>query len=215
MEASRRRGCKSRTQKEIQLTPRRRRRSEPLSKHENEIPPDVPAIPAAQPEPEPDEARDKENTDWDSTPGNPFWNSVVAESLSQLESSQPRTAEADESALDKVFERVLLPRKVKRLKEQIKKMNLKRIPALKERDVKILAVIQAGSKGMQYCREVQNAGVKPHRAWIKDSCPGTYPGAYLEPKWRQRINDEKSKIRRKAELAHYPASKSSPRSKPA
>jgi hypothetical protein len=70
---------------------------------------------------------------------------------------------------------------------------------LTERERKILVVIRLRSKGMQYCRELENAGIRPRKtgAW-KDS-PGTYPTAYQagEP-WRHRIQDEKSKIGRKA-----------------
>jgi hypothetical protein len=70
---------------------------------------------------------------------------------------------------------------------------------LTAREKKIWEVIQRRSRGMQYCRELASAGVKPRRKWIEqEMCPSTYTGAYQNPLWRQRINDEKTKIRRKA-----------------
>jgi hypothetical protein len=76
--------------------------------------------------------------------------------------------------------------------------NLK--PVLTKREEKIWGVIQANSKGAQYCRELHNANLKPRRSWIEQGCPGTYPAAANDRKWLQRIQDEKSKVRRKAEL---------------
>jgi hypothetical protein len=73
---------------------------------------------------------------------------------------------------------------------------------LTERENKIYKVICRNSKGMQYCRELDAAAIKPRRGKSWQGCPGTYAGAYLvgDP-WRHRIQDEKTKIRRKAELA--------------
>jgi hypothetical protein len=63
-------------------------------------------------------------------------------------------------------------------------------------------IIQRGLRGQTYCREVDRAGARPRKEWILDGCPGTYQGAYLlgQP-WKKRIQDEKSRIQRKAELA--------------
>ena len=190
--------------KEIQLTARRIQLPESLRKRAKKALPDVPPVLGVEKEELSPEAMTKEEIAREvSAPRRSFLEAVAAECATQGNPSQPKlTAGEDERMWDKAFERVLLPPKVKRLEEQIKTMNLKRTPTLTAREEKIYRVIQAGSKGAQYCREVHNAGVKPHRAWLEDDCPGTYPAAYLDSnKWRQRINDEKSKIRRKAELA--------------
>jgi hypothetical protein len=72
---------------------------------------------------------------------------------------------------------------------------------LTDRERKILGVIQRGSKGMAYCREVDNAGVRPPRKGVWENGPATYRGAYKEGRsWRHRIQDEKFKIHRKAQL---------------
>ena len=89
---------------------------------------------------------------------------------------------------------------------------------LTEREQKIWEVIQRGQTGRQYCREVDNAGVRPRRTGPWKDGPGTYLGAYDEGgRWRQMVQDEKSKIRQKAEQLekHSPASKNSPIGSPA
>jgi hypothetical protein len=91
---------------------------------------------------------------------------------------------------------------------------------LTDHEQKLWSVIQRGLKGPTYCREVHNAGARPRKEWISDGCPGTYPGAYLQGQpWTKRIQDEKSKVRHKAELAglanHSLASKSWASIKPA
>lgn len=75
--------------------------------------------------------------------------------------------------------------------------------SLTRRDLKILQIIKQGSEGAQYLRELHVAGLRPRKGWIQRGCPGTYAGIATEsdPKWLQRAQDEKSKIRRKAELA--------------
>jgi hypothetical protein len=73
---------------------------------------------------------------------------------------------------------------------------------LTQRERKIWDVISRGPKGLEYCRELHNAGLKPRRSKSWAGCPGTYPAAYQGGNpWRHRIQDEKSKIRRKAKLA--------------
>jgi len=132
--------------------------------------------------------------------GKMFWDSAVAGFLGPAESTRPTfSAEEEEKILEKAFQQVFLPRKVDRLQEQINLLNLKHTPVLTEHEKKVWDVIRRGSRGAEYCQELHAAGVRPRRSW-KD-CPGTYPAAYLDCRWRQRINDEKSKIRRKAELA--------------
>jgi hypothetical protein len=77
-----------------------------------------------------------------------------------------------------------------------------KLKPLSEREGKIWAVIRQGSKGLQYCRELDRVGVKPRKSGTWKGCPGTYPAAYqMGDPWRHRIQDEKSKLRRKAELA--------------
>jgi hypothetical protein len=73
-------------------------------------------------------------------------------------------------------------------------------PKLTERETKIAAVIHRGSKAIQYCRELENAGIRPRKIGAWKGAPGTYPAAYQagEP-WRHRIQDEKAKIKRKAD----------------
>ncbi len=81
---------------------------------------------------------------------------------------------------------------------------------LRPREQTIWDVIQRGLKGLQYCRELEAAGIRPKRVGSWKGSPSTYPAAYQagEP-YRHRVQDEKSKIRRKGELANNsPASKS-------
>jgi hypothetical protein len=74
---------------------------------------------------------------------------------------------------------------------------------LNKREQKIWEVVQRGLKGAQYCRELHNADVRPRKSWTDRDCPGTYPSAYLEVRWRQMVQDEKTKISRKAKLANH------------
>jgi hypothetical protein len=73
---------------------------------------------------------------------------------------------------------------------------------LTERERKMWEVISRGVKGLQYCRELQQEGIGPRRTGSWRGAPSTYPAAYKagEP-WRHRIQDEKSKIKYKAQLA--------------
>jgi hypothetical protein len=93
----------------------------------------------------------------------------------------------------------------------------KQLVQLSEREQKIWRVAQQGSRGLQYCRELEAAHIKPRKKGVWKDCPASYPAAYQQGKpWRHRIQDEKYKIRRKAELAkNSPASKSMPVPKPA
>ena len=74
---------------------------------------------------------------------------------------------------------------------------------LTEREKKIWVVIQRGSEGPEYCRELDNAGIEPLRSGVWKDCPSRkYASVYREGElWTHRIQDEKSKVRRKAELA--------------
>ncbi len=75
---------------------------------------------------------------------------------------------------------------------------------LTDREKRIWEVIQRGPEGLTYCRELDNAHVAPLRNGIWKHCPQRYTAAYkLGSPWTHRIQDEKSKIRRKAELAGH------------
>lgn len=76
------------------------------------------------------------------------------------------------------------------------------IVKLTDREKKILAVIERGTSGRQYCRELDNAGIAPLRSGVWKDGPRKYLAAYdLGQPWRHRIEDEKSKIRCKAKKA--------------
>ena len=73
---------------------------------------------------------------------------------------------------------------------------------LTDRESNILDVIQRGSRGLAYCRELDNAHIGTRREGVWRGAPSTYAAAYRVGKpWRHRIQDEKSKINRKAKLA--------------
>jgi hypothetical protein len=73
---------------------------------------------------------------------------------------------------------------------------------LTDREKKIWEVIQRGAKGLLYCRELDNANITPPRVGVWKDGPRKYAAAYgLKGHWRHRIEDEKSKIRRKAQKA--------------
>jgi hypothetical protein len=79
---------------------------------------------------------------------------------------------------------------------------LRIVVKLTAREEKIWRVIQRGVEGAAYCRELHRARVKPRKFWLSEDCPSTYPEAYREGvPWRKRIQDEKSRIKSKAELA--------------
>ena len=189
---------------------RRVRRHASLHKRTSETPPDASPTPTTQPNSQSQEAINENKVARDDNgPKRSFWESVTDDALTQIKPSESGlTAEEDDRIWDRAFERALLPRKLKRQGEEIKKLKkqmntpqLTRTPVLTEHEKNIWKVIQRGSKGLAYCRELENAGVKPRRTGSWKGCPGTYPAAYQggEP-WRHRIQDEKSKIRRKAKL---------------
>ena len=91
---------------------------------------------------------------------------------------------------------------------------------LTDREKKLWDVIRRGARGLQYCRELDKARIAPLRRGAWKDCPRKYESAYLQGEpWRHRIQDEKSKVRRKAEGAGLGedslASKSVPSAKPA
>jgi hypothetical protein len=72
--------------------------------------------------------------------------------------------------------------------------------ALTEREEKIWEVIRRGSKGRQYCRELDSANIAPRRDGVWKEGPRKYEAAYhLGSPWRHRIEDEKAKIRSKTQ----------------
>lgn len=73
-------------------------------------------------------------------------------------------------------------------------------PQLSDRENRIWTVICQKARGRQYCRELDNAGVATPRSGVWQEGPRKYVAAYdLKEPWRHRIQDEKSKIRHKAE----------------
>jgi hypothetical protein len=76
---------------------------------------------------------------------------------------------------------------------------------LDDREQKIWEVIHRGARGMVYCRELDAARVSPPRKGIWKEGPRTYTAGYQsrDKKLVHWIQNEKSKIRRKAELAGH------------
>ena len=73
---------------------------------------------------------------------------------------------------------------------------------LTDREKAIWNVIQRKSKGLQYCRELDGAGIRIRRTGVWKGAPPNYAAAYQEGEpWRHRIQDKKCKISRKAKLA--------------
>ena len=93
-----------------------------------------------------------------------------------------------------------LEKRIEKLEES--KRKAAKSVQLTDREQRIWQVIQRGAKGLQYCRELDSAGITPLRKGIWKDCPRKYESAYRQGElWRHRIQDEKSKARRKAELA--------------
>lgn len=71
------------------------------------------------------------------------------------------------------------------------------------REIRIWEIIQRGSSGRIYCRELDHAGITPVRRGVWADGPRKYVAAYdLGAPWRHRIEDEKYKITQKAKLAN-------------
>jgi len=70
---------------------------------------------------------------------------------------------------------------------------------LTDREKNIWLVIQRGARGRQYARELDNAEIAPPKVGVWKDGPRKYLAAYnLGGRWPHRIEDEKSKITRKA-----------------
>ncbi len=67
----------------------------------------------------------------------------------------------------------------------------------KKRREAILHAIQANDKGIKYCKTLDECRLSIPEAWAQDGCPTTYVEAYRNQKWRKRIQDEKSRYKRK------------------
>jgi hypothetical protein len=75
-------------------------------------------------------------------------------------------------------------------------------PQLTDREKKIWEIIQRVAGGRLYCRELDNSQIAPRKSGVWKDAPRKYLAAYdLGKPWRHRIEDEKAKIRRKAEAA--------------
>jgi len=62
----------------------------------------------------------------------------------------------------------------------------------------IFGAIQAGDEGMGYCKTLDDRKLRVPTAWTEGGCPSNYLDAYrASPKWRKRIQDEKSRYQRK------------------
>lgn len=59
----------------------------------------------------------------------------------------------------------------------------------------IFGAIQLRLKGQKYCAALDDRKVSLPNQWIEEGCPDTYGKAYKEPRWRKRIQDEKSRYR--------------------
>jgi hypothetical protein len=59
------------------------------------------------------------------------------------------------------------------------------------RNAFMFLAIKHGFKGLSYCKFLHENKLSPPHNWISDSCPKSYPEAYLKKPWRQKIQDEK------------------------
>jgi hypothetical protein len=67
----------------------------------------------------------------------------------------------------------------------------------KEKRIGIIrGALEACAKGIQYCRLLDERLAPIPPEWRDEGCPDTHVLAYKDPKWRQRIQDEKSRIAR-------------------
>jgi hypothetical protein len=64
----------------------------------------------------------------------------------------------------------------------------------------IRKAIREGLEGIRYCKELDAEGAAPPTSWASDQLwPGKYAKAYQDPAWRKRIQDQKTKERRRME----------------
>jgi hypothetical protein len=63
----------------------------------------------------------------------------------------------------------------------------------------IFGAIQADLRGKKYCAALDVRKLWPPEAWREGGCPSSYARAYLDEKWRKRIQDEKCRYREQYE----------------
>jgi hypothetical protein len=77
--------------------------------------------------------------------------------------------------------------------------NTRRNGKLRPRDIKRRAVIfgalQCEFTGREYCAALDKEKLAIPADWAREGCPRTYSAAYLQEKWRQYIQNEKSKYK--------------------
>ena len=67
--------------------------------------------------------------------------------------------------------------------------------SLTEAEKVISEAIKDDRKGVRYCVYLDMNNIKPPKAW--ELCPQSYVKAYKSPLWRKRIQDQKSRVKRK------------------
>ena len=70
-------------------------------------------------------------------------------------------------------------------------------PDGRKRERVILGAIQTNLRGRDYCRELDRKGLLGLEAWREDGWPGKYAQAYMDRRWRKKIQDEKHRFQRK------------------
>jgi hypothetical protein len=65
----------------------------------------------------------------------------------------------------------------------------------------VFGAIEAGLTGAKYCSAMDERKVRVPDRWKEDGCPSTYTEAYKLPKWRNRIHNEKHRIRKQYDEA--------------
>ena len=61
----------------------------------------------------------------------------------------------------------------------------------------IMGAIQAKLTGLKYCKELDRKSVLTPATWRECGCPKAYSEAYMNSKWTHRIQDEKSRLKKK------------------
>jgi hypothetical protein len=134
----------------------------------------------------PHEARDRGNAGGDRTPKSSFWKSVVSKSLAESESSECGAAEQDDAMLDKAFERALLPRKVKQLKEQFKSLK-RRSRVHLDVTVAIIAAVKRDNPDSieRICKVLDRKKVPLREKWGAEF--SSWHSAWVDKKFRNRV----------------------------
>lgn len=64
----------------------------------------------------------------------------------------------------------------------------------------IFGAIQLGLKGRKYCAALDDRKVPLPEQWKEEGSPDIYVKAYVKPRWRKRIQDEKSRYREQYDM---------------